>query len=184
MYHLDSGGDVAADAGRETQTSFALLVTGTLASGKLTGITALADGSLVGPAQYNTPLESFFPDADSSLTLTGYITAIDPAARTVGFDQVFWLTSPENDALLTELGVTGAELPNGYYIYNPETEIQTYSLSSYASFQVFDTPEDASWTLKDTDLTTLANALNTRTPLYTITVKNGVVTQISERYVP
>lgn len=184
MYNLDSGGDISSDAGREMESNYFLLATGTVAEGSLTDITVLADTSLSGPAHYSMPVEDFFPGTNSSLTLTGYITEMDPAARTFDFDQVFWLTSPENDALLTELGVTEAEMPNGYYIYNPETDIQTYSINSYASFQVFDTPEESPWTLKDTDLTTLANELNTRTPLYTVTVKNGVVTQISERYVP
>lgn len=125
-----------------------------------------------------------FPASNISLTLTGYITELDPSTRTVTFDQVFWLTSPENDALLEGLGISEEELPNGYYIYNPETETHTYPISPQATQQIFETPENDAWRLVDTDLATFAKDLNTRTPLYTITVKNGEATQLAERYVP
>ena len=184
MYNLHSGGDIPADTGRLAQSYYSLLATGKIVDGKLTSVTVMADTSLRGPAQYTLPLASLFPGADTTLTLTGYITALDPSARTVTFDQVFWLTSPENDALLEGLGISEEELPNGYYIYNPETETHTYPIIPQAIQQIFETPENDAWRLVDTDLATFAKDLNTRTPLYTITVKNGEVTQLAERYVP
>lgn len=187
MYNLDNGGDIPADTGRQAQSCYSLLATGKIADGKLTSVTVMADTSLKGPAQYTQPLASLFPGADTTLTLTGYITALDPSARTVAFDQVFWLTSLENDDLMDELGLMEEEMPSGsndFFIYNPETDTHTYPISPQATQQIFDAPEDGPWHLVDTDLATFARELNTRTPIYILTVKNGEVTQLSERYVP
>lgn len=183
MHYLNSGGDVAAEAGQDEETTFDIQATGTVADGKLTDLSVLADTSLTGPSQY-VPIEQFFPDANATLTLTGYINAIDPENRTLDFDQVFWLTSPENDSLLEELGVNGNDLSNGYYIYNRLDSIYQYTISPQATQQIFEIPQNSAWELVDTDLATFAKELNTRTNLYMITVQGGVVTHLSERYVP
>ena len=221
MYHLDSGGDVYSDLGMETQANFSFQATGKISGGSISSVEVLGDVNvgMDGP-DYSAPVEGYFPDENSSLILTGYIKNIDTYARTVLFDKVFWLTEDKHSKLLEALGVESSEMPNGYYIYNPEEKGYSYPISENAVFRIFDetggarqsaapknvrfaaerlgrgnsvyeiTPmvEDASengeWAMIETDLETFAKELNTRTPIYTVTVQNGEITSMAERDVP
>lgn len=184
MYHLDSGGDVYSDLGMETQANFSFQATGKI-SGGISSVEVLGDVNvgMDGP-DYSAPVEGYFPDENSSLILTGYIKNIDTYARTVLFDKVFWLTEDKHSKLLEALGVESSEMPNGYYIYNPEEKEYSYPISDSAVFEVFSASENEAWTPVETDLETFAKELNTRTSVYTITVQNGEITSMAERYVP
>ena len=183
MYHLDSGGDVYSDLGMETQANFSFQATGKI-SGGISSVEVLGDVNvgMDGP-DYSAPVEGYFPDENSSLILTGYIKNIDTYARTVLFDKVFWLTE-DHSKLLEALGVESSDMPNGYYIYNPEEKEYSYPISDSAVFEVFSASENEAWTPVETDLETFAKELNTRTSVYTITVQNGEITSMAERYVP
>ena len=185
MYHLDSGGDVYSDLGMETQANFSFQATGKISGGSISSVEVLGDVNvgMDGP-DYSAPVEGYFPDENSSLILTGYIKNIDTYARTVLFDKVFWLTEDKHSKLLEALGVESSEMPNGYYIYNPEEKGYSYPISESAVFEVFSARENEEWTLTETDLETFAKELNTRTPIYTVTVQNGEITSMAERYVP
>ena len=185
MYHLDSGGDVYSDLGMETQANFSFQATGKISGGSISSVEVLGDVNvgMDGP-DYSAPVEGYFPDENSSLILTGYIKNIDTYARTVLFDKVFWLTEDKHSKLLEALGVESSEMPNGYYIYNPEEKGYSYPISENAVFEVFSARENEEWTLTETDLETFAKELNTRTPIYTVTVQNGEITSMAERYVP
>lgn len=119
-------------------------------------------------------------DTLDALVLKGYIADLDPAARQLEFDQVSYLTGTDNGDLLQELGVDPNALPNGYYVYNPEEEFVAYDIAAEAVCWILDSKQE----LLKTDLDTLAQDLNTRTPLYIITVENGVITELSEHYLP
>lgn len=121
---------------------------------------------------------------ESRGTLTGYIPSIDKLARTLAFDRVLWLTSPEQDEALRELGIDPTTLENGFYIHNPEDIVQTYPISEDAVFQVFEAPEDEAWQLVDAEFQTIVDELNTRTSLYVIEIVDDYVVRISERYLP
>ena len=132
----------------------------------------------------NPEKESAPSDETDKLSLTGYIREVDVSSRKIVFDQVSWLTPEENAEQLKEIGIDPSELSNGFYIYNPETENSTYSVSDGAFFRIFEIPENGSWTLTETSFETFAESLNTRTPMYQITLENGKIVEISERYIP
>jgi hypothetical protein len=186
MYHRDSGGDAAADSGRERSGNFSFRVTAKTAGGKIdfSTLSVLGDIAATGAPDYAAPLEDYFPGEQSALTLTGYIRAIDVQSLALDFDRVYWLSTPENDDYLKELGVDPNELSNGFYIYDPEEEVYRYGIGNDAVFEVLEIPEGEAWRLAETDMATLARQLNTRTNLYAVVVSNGAITRVSERYVP
>ncbi|MBE6622628.1 MAG: hypothetical protein E7621_00300 [Ruminococcaceae bacterium] len=184
MWHLDSGGDISSEQGKKTRANFRLMVKGTYIGGQSAIDSVMMDVSPVGEPNYSVPIEECFPDENAVLSLVGYISRIDTADRKLVFDKLFFLTSFENEELLNQLGVSTEYLPNGYYLYNPEERFFEYEISEEVVCRRFEMHEDRSWLLTQTTLSTMAEALNTNTPLYDITVKNGVVTTISERYIP
>lgn len=56
----------------------------------------------------------------------------------------------------------------------------TYDIAAEAVYRILNGNQE----LQETDLDTFAEGLNTRTPLYVITVENGVITELSEHYLP
>lgn len=180
MYFRDTGADVLADRGTEAAANYNLQATGTLSDGVISSVEVMVGVGATGPIEYTQPLETYFPGTGSVLILHGYIADLDPAARRLEFDQVSYLTDTDNAEVLQELGVDPNTLPNGYYLYNPEEAFVAYDIAAEAVCWILDSKQE----LLETDLDTLAQGLNTRTPLYVITVENGIVTELSEHYLP
>ncbi len=183
MWHLDSGGDIGSEQGKKTCANFQLMVKGTYIGGQAIIDSVMMDVSPVGEPNYSVPIEECFPDENSTLSLVGYISEINAPDRKLAFDKLFFLTSFENEELLNQLGVSTEYLPNGYYLYNPEESYYEYDISQDVVCHKLETNE-GHLILAQTTLSAMADALNTYTPLYDITVKNGVVTTISDRYIP
>lgn len=184
MWHLDSGGDIGSERGKLTQANFHLMAKGTYADGVAVVDSVLMNTNPVLNTEYSVPVQNAFPDENATLSLTGYIKEINVTDRKVYFDKVFFLTTPENDELLGQLGFDVNNLPNGYHLYNPEESVFEYEIAQDADFYRNNMTVDRPWSIVETELSMIADTLNTQTPLYKVVVKNGVVTTISEIYLP
>lgn len=184
MYHLDSGGDIGSERGKLSQSNVHLKTSGTYTDGKAEIKSVLLNTNPVLHTEYSVPVENIFPDENATLSLVGYIKDIYIGDNKLSFDKLFFLTSPENDELLGQLGVTSEDMSDGYYLYNPEEKAVLYEIAQDADFYKFEIPEDRPPMLVESELSMIADTLNTQTPLYQIVVKNSVITTISEYYVP
>ena len=119
-------------------------------------------------------------NTQNELVATGYITVLDSDTRRLEFDVVSYLNAGVDDDALRALGVDPDTLPNGYYIYNPEETATAYDIAADVQCWIL----DSNMELTPTDLSTFVKDWNTRTSLYTITVATGVVTELSEHYLP
>jgi hypothetical protein len=184
MRHLDSGGDIASEKGKETQANFNLMAEGTYVEG-ISGIeSVMMDVSPVGEPNYSVPVEECFPDENATLSLVGYIKDIDVTGGKILFDKVFFLTTPENDDLLNELGVTSENMSDGYYLYNPDERAFEYEVADDAEFYRNEIMSGRPWTLVETELSMIKDTLHKTTRLYRVVVKNSAAVLISEFYTP
>ena len=117
----------------------------------------------------------------SNKTIIGYIKEIHN--KTVLFDEIEWVTVPGERA--TELGITDDVASNGFYIHNKESVITEYDIADTCVISVLD------WgnlvTKKQIELVNFIDILEQRESdliPYMLTIKDGNVIKIKERYIP
>lgn len=102
------------------------------------------------------------------------------------FDVAEWLTA-EDEERLAELGMTEADMPNGFYIYNPQTWPHSFALTSDTQYSFFaDVPSELTTTYDPAEFAAyLLPRLNKNdTPPFRVTTQNDLVTKIEEQYLP
>ena len=114
-------------------------------------------------------------------TIIGYIAELHN--ETVSFDEIEWVTVPGDRA--TELGITDDVASNGFYIHNEESVITEYNIADKCVISILD------WenliTTKQIELVTFIDMLEQRESdliPYMLTIKDGNVIEIKERYIP
>ena len=115
--------------------------------------------------------------------MLAYITDID--ANKISIDVVEWVTVPSSRA--DELGIREEEGPSGFYIYNPDTLTEQFTLSTDCMITVLDW--QSSYEPKTISADDFAAVLHERGEQnifipYSLEMTNGEITQISEHYVP
>ena len=110
---------------------------------------------------------------------------IDFDSDNIDVDAVEWVTVPGSRA--DELGITEEDAPSGFYIYNPDTLIEQYTLSTDCMITVLDWQN--SYEPKIVSVDDFVAVLHERREQnafipYTFEITNGEITQISEHYVP
>ncbi|MBR2472107.1 MAG: hypothetical protein IKB55_05435 [Clostridia bacterium] len=117
----------------------------------------------------------------SNKTIIGYIKEIHN--KMVLFDETEWVTVPGDRA--TELGITDDVASNGFYIHNEESVITEYNIADKCVISILD------WenliTTKQIELVTFIDMLEQRESdliPYMLTIKDGNVIEIKERYIP
>lgn len=115
--------------------------------------------------------------------ILAYITDID--TDKISIDAVEWVTVPSSRA--DELGIKEEDGPSGFYIYNPDTLIDQFTLSADCTITILDwqnsfEPQTIS---VDNFIAVLQERgeQNTSIP-YSLEIVNGKITKISEHYVP
>jgi hypothetical protein len=110
------------------------------------------------------------------------------------FDPIEWITLEDKERL-EELGIEENELPNGYYIHNPEKEAILYRLAEETKFVFIDwsgefaPSEDERWGYETEDVQEFIRYLATysdgaaKVP-FIIEAKGDTVLKITEQYVP
>lgn len=110
---------------------------------------------------------------------------IDFDSDNIGVDAVEWVTVPGSRA--DELGITEEDAPSGFYIYNPDTLTEQYTLSTGCMITVLDwqnSYEPKIISVDDFDAVLHERGEQNVFIPYTFEIANGEITQISEHYVP
>ena len=122
-------------------------------------------------------------NGDSESEILAYI--IDFDSDNIGVDAVEWVTVPGSRA--DELGITEEDAPSGFYIYNPDTLTEQFTLSTDCMITILDwqnsfEPQTIS-VEKFVTILQERGEQNIGIP-YSLEISNGEITQISEHYVP
>ena len=122
-------------------------------------------------------------DTDSAAAFMAYIT--DFSTDTICADKIEWVTFPGSRA--EELDLTEDDAPSGFYIYNPDTASEPFSLPADCRITILD------WENSYTPLQVSAEefysvlkergGLNSGIP-YNLQTAGNKITEISEHYVP
>ena len=115
------------------------------------------------------------------ITFMGYIQEVQNGKITI--DAIEWVTVPGERA--DELGITNADAPNGFTIYNAESAVDEYNIADSCEIHILDWYNN--YEPKQVDLAGFNDILEQRSGLpipYTVTIENGSVVSIEEHYIP
>ena len=122
-------------------------------------------------------------NSDNESEILAYITDLDAAK--ISIDAIEWVTVPSSRA--DELGIKEEDGPSGFYIYNPDTLSEQFTISADCRITVLDwqnsyEPQTIS---ADEFIAVLQERgeQNIFIP-YSLEITNSEITQISEHYVP
>jgi hypothetical protein len=115
-------------------------------------------------------------DAQKPATM-GYIHNFDTQSKTFDLEVAEWLTAENDGERLEALGIT--EIPNGFYIYKPEQEMQPCKLADGCEYMIF----NESMQHEAVGIDEFAENIHDWAP-YDIELEAGEVVRVTERYVP
>ena len=133
--------------------------------------------------------EAAFPKEDSENVSTNereilaYIT--DFNVDIISIDVIEWVTIPSSRA--DELGIKEEDGPSGFYIYNPDTLTEQFTLSAECKITVLDWQNSfVPKTISADDFITVMQERGEQNIFipYLLEITNGEINQISEHYVP
>jgi hypothetical protein len=119
--------------------------------------------------------------ADAAITVRGYISAFDAQSRTFLLDEIEWLTEADR-ARLDELNIN-ADMPNGFYIYNPDDSAKPYTLAEDARFQIIVAGQPVDQMATAVDIETFAGSFDDFYP-YIIEMSGGEAVSVVQQYLP
>lgn len=137
-------------------------------------------------------------EADFSATAKDFM--ITPESRYLGYisdfttgdnstpyfhlDQVEWLTEEDADRLKS-LNINPNDLPNGYYIHNPNTYPMFHQVSEDIIYSIIDWQGDAKQkTVSMEEFLASLEGYGEGSPPYWVITKDGHVKRITEQYIP
>ena len=115
--------------------------------------------------------------------ILAYITGFD--TDKISIDEIEWVTVPSSRA--DELGIKEEDEPSGFYIYNPDILTEQFTLSADCTITVLDWQnsfEPKTISAEQFDAVLQERGEQNNLIPYTFKVTNGVITEISEHYVP
>ena len=115
--------------------------------------------------------------------ILAYITGFD--TDKISIDVIEWVTVPSSRA--DELGIKEEDEPSGFYIYNPDILTEQFTLSADCTITVLDWQnsfEPKTISAEQFDAVLKERGEQNNLIPYTFKVTNGVITEISEHYVP
>ena len=122
-------------------------------------------------------------NSDNESEILAYI--IDFDADNIGVDAIEWVTVPSSRA--GELGINEEDGPSGFYIYNPDTSTEQFTLSTDCMITVLEWQNSYEPKIISADdfiaVLQERGEQNNFIP-YFFKVTNGTITEISEHYVP
>lgn len=136
--------------------------------------------------QYNAGVEDFM-ETPVSHYIGFIVSELDnykPGYFSFNLDRVEWLTL-DNAERLRQLNVNPGDLPNGFYIHNPNTYPQHFGGTDETRFSIIDPEKGASH--KDVTMEEFKDHLEGFTdfsPPFRIVTKDGYVQSIEEQYLP
>ena len=119
--------------------------------------------------------------ADSEKLLS-FIEAYDEKTRMLSFDEIEWVMQTDTGRV-SELGLDAElDFPNGFYIYNENDQTNRLKVAEDAKVYLVNWNDLANPTVTDVNGLTERMA-ECQTPYY-LTIKDGVIVEILEQYVP
>ena len=128
---------------------------------------------------YELPISTYF----------GYVTDFKLDMNVFNFDRAEWVTSEQVDRI-KELGISKGEMPNGFYIYNPKTYLDSFIVdeSTMYSFSRYNETSSSIEEYTTIDKKELYNYLQGQAedyhPPFWVETRGGYVTSIREQYIP
>lgn len=115
----------------------------------------------------------------------GYVFAFDKDSKSFEFELVEWITT-DDAKRINELGLNpDNDMPSGFYIHSLGSVRQSYVVSDETEYQIIDWEQNGELTVTDADgFANHINGLYESKSLCWITIDNGSVISITERYVP
>jgi hypothetical protein len=119
-------------------------------------------------------------DNDSAMpykpVMRGYITNFNTESRTFDFDEIEWVTLQDEDRI-KELDIRN-DMPSGFYIYNPDESVRSFSLAENAEFYIIAGAHHTAVNLPE-----FVEGFHDYAP-YIIDVMDGKVVKMTEQYLP
>ncbi len=122
-------------------------------------------------------------------TYFGYISDFQLDAELFHFDRAEWVTSSQIERM-KELKLSDADMPNGFYIYNPKHYLDTFMVNEYTQYHFMrrKTESDELNEYTTTDKNEFYNYLNGykegSIPPFWVQTRGGYVTSVREQYLP
>ena len=115
----------------------------------------------------------------------GYIYNFNADDMKFDFDVIEWINSSDTERI-KELNLDpDNDMPNGFYIYNPNLSKRAYELSNNTFYEIIDWEQNGELTVIDIDgFANHINRFDENKILCWITTNKGSIIRISERYVP
>lgn len=126
------------------------------------------------------------PDGTKKLAnsekLLSFIEAYDEKTRILTFDEVEWVMQTDTKRV-NELGLDAdLDFPNGYYIYNKNDQTNSLKVAENVKVYIVNWHDLANQTI--TDVNGLTERMADYQAPYYLTIKDGVIVEILEQYVP
>jgi hypothetical protein len=108
--------------------------------------------------------------------IRGYITNFNMENQTFNFDEIEWITL-NDETRIKELGIEN-DMPNGFYIYNPDKSVQSFNLAENAEFYIITESYHTA-----VNMAGFIEGFHDYAP-YIINVIDGKVVKVAEQYLP
>ncbi|MDF2840594.1 MAG: hypothetical protein K0Q99_1366 [Clostridia bacterium] len=118
--------------------------------------------------------------------LIGYISKFegDKTNATFYLDQIEWLTEDDEERL-KELNINTDDLPNGFYIHNPESNTTYFETTDETQYSIVELGETVSIkSVAIEEFTQYLSQYSDYSPPFRIVTKDGYVQSITEQYLP
>ena len=115
----------------------------------------------------------------------GYIRNFDTTNNSFEFDEIEWITLNDTDRI-KELNLNSDnDLPNGFYINNPTSDIKSYTVTDETEYQIIDWNNNGeASTVNLNGFVTHINEYMDYSPPFWIVIDNNMVISIVEQYIP
>ncbi len=137
--------------------------------------------------QYNASISDFEKTPESEyIGFVSELKASGNEAERFSFhlDSVEWLTLEDTERL-KELNVNPNDLPNGFYIHNPDTYPQFFQGTAGAQIRIIDWAGDMSYKeVTPEELKSYLDNIIEYAPLFRVVTKDGYVQSLEEQYRP
>ena len=132
--------------------------------------------------QYSATVEDFMQTPESHFI--GFISNFSMDNSYFHLDQIEWLTYEDSDRLKA-LNIDPNDMPNGYYIYNPNTYPMYCGTTDETEYSMINLGEEITEkSVTKEELIQYLEQYTDFTPPFRITTKDGYVQSVTEQYVP
>lgn len=136
--------------------------------------------------QYSAKIEDFMKTPESHYI--GFISSFNIDTYSFHLDKVEWLTLDDMERL-KKLNIEPNDMPNGYYIYNPNSYPMYLQVTDQTQYSIINwgggtNPNEFTKSVNTEEFVEYLETYTDKTPPFRIITKDGYVQSITEQYVP